>query len=69
MARPLRIEYGGAVYQLNCQFSRADPHFGSSYVEDSKLKEFKPKIVLLDEGNKIFTVNTTASLSEKRIMC
>jgi len=30
--------------------------FCYSYVEDKKLKEFKPKIVLLDEGNKILTV-------------
>ena len=30
--------------------------FCYSYVEDSKLKEFKPKIVLLDEKNKILKV-------------
>ncbi len=30
--------------------------FCYSYVEDSKLKEFKPKIVLLNEKNKILTV-------------
>ncbi len=30
--------------------------FCYSYVEDSKLKEFKPKIVLLDEKNKILSV-------------
>ncbi|OGW38528.1 MAG: aspartate 1-decarboxylase [Nitrospirae bacterium RBG_13_39_12] len=30
--------------------------FCYSYVEDSKLKRFKPKIVLLDEKNKILSV-------------
>ncbi len=30
--------------------------FCYSYVEDSKLKEFKPKIVLLNEKNKILSV-------------
>jgi aspartate 1-decarboxylase len=30
--------------------------FCYSYVEDNKLKEFKPKIVLLDEKNKILSV-------------
>jgi aspartate 1-decarboxylase len=30
--------------------------FCYGYVEDKKLKRFKPKIVLLDDGNKILTV-------------
>jgi aspartate 1-decarboxylase len=30
--------------------------FCYSYVEDNKLKGFKPKIVRLDENNKILTV-------------